>query len=368
MSRVLERRRQFLSLMRQFTLDRGFFQITDVAEALQVPRSTAQDWVKRLIEEGCLIVRESPHGRHGGHYAAVSAVPASTCRRIFTTTDGDEVEIFHECISGACAAFCGFHHTKSGGVITAIERDGPLLREHGRIGEAHLKIGLYPAPAVGVGAIRREGVNILQEITSIGGPAYSLTEMIGHAEGVCEVRIRREGSLVTGEVITQDLTHLIIGIDDTDGPDGGATFALAVALLQHLGRIKGVIPIGHRVAMLNPSIEQKTVGNACSYLELAVDPELVTEVTARCKKFVGDESRSPEWGIAVKEGFQIGPALRAYGECARIGYLSRDIAEETAAAHAISLYGGDGVIGALAAVALAGVPTETLLDLRIPIC
>lgn len=368
MSRVLERRRQFLNLMRQCTLERGFFQITDIAEALQVPRSTAQDWVKRLIEEGCLIVREDAHGRHGAHYAAVSAMPASTCRRIFTTTDHDEVEIFHECISGACAAFCGFHHAQSGGVITAIERDGPLLREHGRIGSAELVIGLYPAPAVGVGAIRREGANILQEITSIGGPAYSLTEMIGHAEGVCEVRIRREGSLVTGEVITQELVHLIIGIDNTDGPEGGATFALALALLQHLGEIKGVIPIGHQVAMLNPCIEERTVGNACSYLELAVDPVMVTEVIERSLKFVSDESLSPEWGIAVKQGFRIDPALRAYGEHARTGYLSRGMAEETAASHAINLYGGDGVIGALAAVALAGVPTDALLDLRVPVC
>ncbi len=89
MSSVLERRREYLRLLRQFTLDRGFFTVTDIQQATRIPRSTAQDWVNRLIREGCVLVREEKHGRSAAHYMAISAMPSSTCKRIFTTIDGD---------------------------------------------------------------------------------------------------------------------------------------------------------------------------------------------------------------------------------------------------------------------------------------
>ena len=43
--------------MRQFTLDAGFFTVTDIQKAAGIPRSTAQDWVMRLVREGCVLVK-----------------------------------------------------------------------------------------------------------------------------------------------------------------------------------------------------------------------------------------------------------------------------------------------------------------------
>ena len=47
---------------------------------------------------------------------------------------------------------------------------------------------------------------------------------------------------------------------------------------------------------------------------------------------------------------------------ARSQVISRPLAEATAERFGVSLAGGNGVIGALAAVALAGLPHEVLLD------
>jgi len=80
MSSVLERRREYLRLMRQFTLDNGFFTVTDIQHATNIPRSTAQDWVNRLLGEGCVLVREEKRGRTAAHYVAISAMPSSTWR------------------------------------------------------------------------------------------------------------------------------------------------------------------------------------------------------------------------------------------------------------------------------------------------
>lgn len=89
MSRVLERRKQYLRLMRQVTLEVGYFTVADIAETTDTPRSTVQDWVNRLIEEGCVILTEGQRGRHAARYAASSAMPESACRRVFTTIDGE---------------------------------------------------------------------------------------------------------------------------------------------------------------------------------------------------------------------------------------------------------------------------------------
>jgi hypothetical protein len=349
-------------MMRAFTLEHGYFTVTDIQNSAGVPRSTAQDWITRLIDEGCVIQREKKQGRSPARYASLSALPQSTCQKIFTTVDGDQVRIYHECLSGACAAYCEYHHALAGDVVQEIRRDGTLLRESARMGSCEITIGLHPFPAVGVVGVERDGEDIIQHIRCIGGPAFSLTDMMSRADGVCDVRVRRIGGVVEGAIRTRALTHLIIGIDDTDSSEGGATFALSLALLQFLGGIKGVIPIDHHVAMLNPEIPEKTAGNSCSSIELAAPPHRVEKVSERAILFVEDEALSPEWGIAVKRGFRIDPELRAFGQKAREGRIGLGEAESVAERCGIRLSGGRGVTGALAAVALAGLPHQILLD------
>jgi len=362
MSGVLERRREYLRLMRQFTLDNGFFTITDIQRATALPRSTAQDWVNRLLGEGCVLLRDGKRGRSAAHYMAISAMPSSTCRRIFTTIDGENVEIYHDCMSGACAAFCGYHHTLAGGVLVSVQRDGTLLREYARIGSREVQIGLSPLPAVGVMGIEQDGDMVVQHIRCIGGPAYSLSDMMARAEGVMQVRTRHAGSIVEGDVRTRALRHVIIGLDDTDSKEGGATFALALALLSHVTRIKDVLPISHHVAMLNPDVYIKTAGNSSSFIEVAVAPESYADLEEKTLRFVAGESLSREWGIAIRSGLTIPEGLREYGRLVRKQVVTRAVAEATGERFGVTLHGGSGVIGALGAVSLAGLPHDVLLD------
>jgi hypothetical protein len=243
-----------------------------------------------------------------------------------------------------------------------VEREGTLLRECARIGRKEIKIGLYPSAAVGVLGVDRKGDCVIQHIRCIGGPAYSLTDMIAHAEGVLDVKVHRDGDIVEGEIWTRALVHLMIGIDDTDSRSGGATFALALALLQHLGKMEGVFPIGHHVAMLYQGVAQKTAGNSCSNIDLAVEPDILERVVSRILLFIEDETFSPEWGISVKRGFRVTPGLRHYGIMARETLVSLETAQMVAEEHDIRLYGGRGMIGALAAVALSGLSHDMLLN------
>jgi hypothetical protein len=54
--------------------------------------------------------------------------------------------------------------------------------------------------------------------------------------------------------------------------------------------------------------------------------------------------------------------LREYGKQVRTRVVARTVAEATAERFGISLSGGNGVIGALGAVALTNLPHEILLD------
>ncbi|HVN65684.1 MAG TPA: sugar-specific transcriptional regulator TrmB [Methanomicrobiales archaeon] len=362
MTGVLERRREILRLIRKYTLDRGYFTVSDIAGSTGLPRSTAQDWINRLLAEGCLVVREEKRGRSPAHYLARSAMPSSACRRIFTTIDGDAVEIYHECLSASCAAYCRFHHQRAGGVLSRVSRDGTLLREQAFLGDREASIGLFPDPAVGVTGLRREGEYLVQTIRCVGGPAYSLTDMMGQADGVEEVKVVRPGPLVEGEVTTLAMRYLAIGIDDTDSAEGGATFALTLALQQHLSTLGGIMPIGHHIVMLNPATPGRTAGNSASFIELAAEPALCPQIREHSLRFVADEALSPEWGIAIKQGFTVARELREFGNRARTGLVTLEEAGEMAGRHGIFTAGGRGVIGALAAVSCIGLDNTILLD------
>ncbi|PWR69954.1 sugar-specific transcriptional regulator TrmB [Methanospirillum lacunae] len=362
MQGVIERRRTYLQLMRRLTLEKGFFTVQEIQQETGVPRSTVQDWVLRLSEEGCVVVLQPPRGRTPAQYAATSALPKSACKRIFTSVDGDLVEIVHECMSSACAGFCGYHHELGSKNRISIVRDGTLLREFIHLGENEATVGLYPHSAVAVTGVYLENDQVIQRIKSVGGPAFSLSGMMGLARGVLGVETSKDGSCTKGIIRTKALSHLTIGIDDTDSQGGGATFALAIALLQHLGGFSGVFPITHHVMMLFPDVRRKTAGNSCSAIELAVDSGMVEQILSETIRFVSDESVSPSWGVAIRSGLKINDKLRLFGLTARREVVSYSTAKSIAESFSVMLSGGEGIIGALAAVALVGLPAELLLD------
>ena len=366
-SGVLHRRTLFIQAMRRKTFESGYFTTADIAEEADVPRSTAQDWVNRLIQEGCIFVKEEKRGRNPARYASRSAMPKSTCRRIFTTVDGDDVEIFHECLSSGCAGFCEFHHRNAGGAAVAVSRDGMMFRERAvfsRSSPLHLE-----RAAVGLLSVKLEGDEVVQTIQSIvGGPAYSLSSMMGAAKGVSGVSVSAKDGVVTGDVRTRALIPVTVGVDDTDRKGcGGATFALTHALMKYLTESGDAIAIRHQVAVLSQDIAEKTAGNSCSFLELAVTPEAFPSLLPKICRFVEDESLSEEWGVAVLRGIFVPEKMEALAAEIRKTRVSLETVKETAASCGVQVYGGRGVIGACAAVSLKHQPQEVLLDSSMPL-
>ena len=112
--------------------------------------------------------------------------------------------------------------------------------------------------------------------------------------------------------------------------------------------------------MLNPRLENPTAGNSCSYIGSRwARPGAAGREAAM--RFVADEAASPG-GESRSDRVSGARDLRAYGRKRRRSVVTRDAADATAERFGARLYGGRGAIGALAAVALVGLPHDVLLD------
>ncbi|MHA1580135.1 MAG: hypothetical protein ACTSUQ_10975 [Candidatus Freyarchaeota archaeon] len=367
MSKILEKRKLCIGLVRRLTDEAGSFTVQDIIFETGLPRSTVQDWVKRLLEEQQIELVESASGRKPARYVfrLRRGLPVSACKRIFTTVDVARGigEVYHHCSSEGAVMFCAFAHKKSGGAIISTRYEGLMLRERFRLGGTHREVVNGLRSPVVVERVDLRGGNVIQTLRAFGGPAHSLTETMKNAKGVLRVELEDKGTYTEGRVFTEPLEHLTIGIDDTDTEEAGATWALSLSLLDHLG--ESVEKISHKVAMLNPHIKYKTAGNVVSFIEIAVDPAKYDEVVSRCVSFLKRTTLSENTAIAVLRGLYIPSGLIDFANRVRTKEVKIDDALKTAEKCGVEVFevtGEMGIIGALAGLAFFESHPDVLMN------
>jgi len=364
LSKVLRRRALCLRLVRSLTLKNGSFTIQDVVDETGLPRTTVQDWIRRLVDEGLVAVVEEAVGRKPARYIYVEreVFPYQACKRIFTSVDLDNglVEIYHECSSEGAVIFCAFKHSKAGGAILESRYEGPFLRELAVLGEER---EVASGASMAVEKVEVSGGKVLQTIRAVGGPAHALTETMMFAQGVRELRVEQREGYVRGVIATDCLEHLTIGIDDTDTAESGATWALALSLLKSLeGFVEG---ISHKVVLLNPNVKYKTAGNAASFIEVAAPSDRVSSLVSKVISIVENETYSDNTAIAVLKGLTIPDELKVFANRVRRMEVTVEEAEEVAKRAGINVYevtGRRGIIGAIASLAFFRSPPEVLMN------
>jgi len=155
-------------------------------------------------------------------------------------------------------------------------------------------------------------------------------------------------------VVTPRLQKVVIGIDDTDTKEEGATWTLAHNVGAELTK-KGYQYIDHITVQLYPHNPNKTQNCVAIALVFAVEPgkkdKLVQEVVELLKK----GTLSDKTAIAVLEGIPVPEKLRSYGESAKTSMLTLEDAERVAEEVGVELMevtGSQGKIGALAALGM----------------
>ena len=167
------------------------------------------------------------------------------------------------------------------------------------------------------------------------------------------------------DIITPKMVRVIIGIDDTDTKEQGASWVAALKMGTQC-------PIGHfiehKIIQLNPKVPNKTTNCCSTAVSFAVKEEEIPALIEYAVDFIRKESYSEDAVITVFQGLEVPAPLRDYGwSCKSVLYTTEDavkVAEENGV-QIISVTGTKGVIGAVAAIGCfdlgekaAGIPED----------
>ena len=280
-------------------------------------------------------------------------------KRLITLVDekAGKAKIVEECCAQGPVEWDAVNRLRARGVVEHVEVVGTTLIMDARIGEGEVNFG--PASRdTGGQALRSLIVKDGKvETTWIGlaGASVGVGACLPQAEGVEKVEYLSD-ELVGGSrkveirITTPVHRRLVIGIDDTDTKEKGATWVLGLKLGREMPH--GIL-LSHKIVQLNPHAPQKTTNCASTGVSFAVRPEDVANAVDWAKDFVARNTFSDQTAIAAYEGLDIPKKLVKYGASAKETILAIHDAEHAAkecGVHIHEITGRRGSIGAVAAI------------------
>ena len=155
-------------------------------------------------------------------------------------------------------------------------------------------------------------------------------------------------------VVTPKLEKVVIGIDDTDTKDEGATWTMAHNLGVELAK-EGFEYLDHIIVQLYPHNPHKTQNCVSIALTFAVEESKKEELIAKVIEILKRDTLSDKTAIAILEGLSIPKELRDYSIATKSGMMDVKTAEKLASElniPLIAITGEQGKVGALAALGL----------------
>ncbi|MDI6643886.1 MAG: DUF1743 domain-containing protein [Methanobacteriaceae archaeon] len=276
--------------------------------------------------------------------------------KVITMVDEDLVEIveIHPCISGS--EWVVYQYKRSSELVLKSKRDGNKHTFIVKKGKTDLK--LKPSfAAAGIEEVFVENDEVKVVHAGLAGAGVGAAMCRGMAEGVKRVELYDVGGgskLGKAAVITPLMEKIVIGIDDTDTKDEGATWTLANNVGNKLNQM-GFEYIDHVIVQLYPHNPNKTQNCVAVALVFAVKPGEKDKLIKEAVELLKKSTLSDKTAIAILEGLKIPENLRKYSEAAKKSMISVEEAEKLANTIGIQLIevtGSQGKIGALAALGL----------------
>lgn len=264
------------------------------------------------------------------------------------------------------AEWTAINRCRAGGIIEACELYGKTSVTHAKIGEAEVHFGPADREQGGqaLKAALVEGDRVRTKWIGIAGMSLSTCGSLPQAPGVIEAWYPTEDDLNVGgnktgqvEIITPLYEKLSFGIDDTDDPSGGATFALILNARNEADKIEGIEPLLVKFAQLFPKCPYKTTNCTSSFISFAVRPGLEDVLINIVVDIIKSQARSEDAGIAILKGIGVPEKLNAFGWEAKKRMVSLNEAYALDGCEGVRLIspgpGKKGLIGALAALGLS---------------
>lgn len=279
------------------------------------------------------------------------------------------VELIEDHARGTCfggAAWSLYHYSRNSPCVFWSKREGARIFYKIRPTSSEVCSKLTPSyrPAL-IESISVVGGRIRITYSGLAGAGVAaLTRAM--AEGVEGVEIQDWGGgskLGRATITLPRKEKLIIGVDDTDRKDEGATWSLVNEIAHKLSLELGVDYLEHSIVQLYPQNPFKTQNCVSISVSFAVLPGQKSKLIDTFRNKLEETTLSDETGMAVMHGIEIDGRLMDFAKRARSGMISLKDAEEVAlkcGVELIEIKGSRGLIGALAAIPYVESPDEAV--------
>lgn len=250
------------------------------------------------------------------------------------------------CYGGSAWAL--YHYSKSPLVIKS-RSVGDMMRYLVREGRSNLKLHSSTA-AAGIESIIVNGEEIEITYSGLGGGGVGATTCRAYAKGVLRHNISESGGgkRATGTIVVPRRERLLIGIDNTDSKEVGATWTLAHNIGAAVDSLEHKY-ISHTLVQLYP-VPDKTQNCVATVLEFACVKGAKEKLLPKIKEGLLEYSVSTETGMVALSDFDAS-AIMEYSRLCRSGMITKELTMKTAAENDVEIcIDGKGIIGALAAL------------------
>lgn len=276
--------------------------------------------------------------------------------KVLTMVDGDTVELveYHPCISGSHWLLNQYKNNSE--LINSAYRDGNKHVYLCKVGKKPLDLkASFNAAGIEEVAINDNEVKITH--SGLAGAGVGAGMCRGMGEGVKYIELHKiGGGSKPGKatVVTPKLEKVVIGIDDTDTKNEGATWTMAHNLGIELKK-EGFEYLDHVIVQLYPHNPHKTQNCVSIALTFAVASDEKEDLINKTIKILKRDTLSDKTAIAILEGIGIPKKLKEYAIATKTGMMDIEQCEKVAEELNIPLIavtGNQGKVGALAALGL----------------
>ncbi len=280
-------------------------------------------------------------------------------KRLVTMVDENsgKAKVYEECCAQGPVEWDAMNRMRARGVVEKVEVVGTTLIMDVRIGHGRVNFGPASKETGGqaLKSLTVRGDKVETVWVGLAGASVGVGACLPQAAGVEKIEYLSEEQVGGSRQVEVRLTtpahhRLVVGIDDTDTKEKGATWALGLNLAREMPH--GLF-LSHKIVQLNPRAPQKTTNCAATGVAFAVLPRDVKKAVSWSKEFVSKNTYSEETCIAVFEGLTIPKRLVSYGKAAKERIFTVEDAERQAKSAGVDLLqitGPRGSIGAVAAV------------------
>ncbi len=250
------------------------------------------------------------------------------------------------CFGGSAWAL--YHYSKSPLVIKS-RAVGDMMRYLIRTGNSNLALQSSVA-AAGIESVIVNGNEIEITYSGLGGGGVGATTCRAYARGVLRCRISESGGgkRASGTIVVPRRERVLVGIDNTDSKEVGATWTLAHNIADAVDSTEHKY-ISHTLVQLYP-VPDKTQNCVATVLEFACIEGARKELLEKIKEGLLEYSVSPDTGMVALSDFDAS-ALMEYSRLCRSGMITKELTMKTTKENGVEIcIDGKGIIGALAAL------------------